>query len=110
MAIKQLVVREVKAALKNPAFILSLVLLFVFYVGVGGVTRAGISHAIQEAMSMKIALVLEEETELVRELIKTLNVSSGGGVWRFAGVVVGGGEGGFGVVFGGGWLVGGLWG
>ena len=80
MAIKQLVVREVKAALKNPAFILSLVLLFVFYVGIGGVTRAGISHAIQEAMSMKIALVLEEETEFVRELIKTLNVSSGGGV------------------------------
>jgi hypothetical protein len=80
MALRHLIVREVKAALKNPAFIASLVLLFIFYMVIGGAARSGISQAIEETMRMRIAIVTEESTELVTALLQNLNTSTGGGI------------------------------
>jgi len=80
MALKQLIVREVKAALRNPAFIASLILLFAFYTLIGGAARSGISQAVEEAMSMRVAVVVEENTRLVNTLLQNLNSSLGGGV------------------------------
>uniref|UniRef100_A0A7J3Z4T9 ABC transporter permease n=1 Tax=Ignisphaera aggregans TaxID=334771 RepID=A0A7J3Z4T9_9CREN len=80
MALRHLIVREVKAALKNPAFIASLVLLFIFYMVIGGAARSGISQAIEETMRMRVAIVTEESTELVTALLQNLNTSTGGGI------------------------------
>ena len=80
MALRHLIVREVKAALRNPAFIASLVLLFIFYMAIGGAARSGISQAIEEAMRMRVAIVTEESTELVTALLQNLNASTGGGI------------------------------
>jgi ABC-2 type transport system permease protein len=80
MALRHLIVREIKAALKNPAFIASLVLLFIFYMVIGGAARSGISQAIEETMRMRVAIVTEESTELVTALLQNLNTSTGGGI------------------------------
>jgi ABC-2 type transport system permease protein len=82
MALRNLIVREIKVALKNPAFIASLILLFIFYVAIGGITRVGVSQAAEEArmMYMRMPVVVEESTKLVEEALKALNASVGEGV------------------------------
>jgi ABC-2 type transport system permease protein len=71
------VIREIKVALKNPAFIASLILLFVFYAAVGGVTRVGVSQSVEEVrkMAMRIPVVVEESSPLIKALLLNLNAS-----------------------------------
>ena len=77
MALRHLVIREIKVALKNPAFIASLILLFVFYAAVGGVTRVGVSQSVEEVrkMAMRIPVVVEESSPLIKALLQNLNAS-----------------------------------
>jgi len=77
LALRHLVIREIKVALKNPAFIASLILLFVFYAAVGGVTRVGVSQSVEEVrkMAMRIPVVVEESSPLIKALLLNLNAS-----------------------------------
>lgn len=77
MALRHLVIREIKVALKNPAFIASLILLFVLYAAVGGVTRVGVSQSVEEVrkMAMRIPVVVEESSPLIKALLLNLNAS-----------------------------------
>jgi len=77
LALRHLVIREIKVALKNPAFIASLILLFVFYAAVGGVTRVGVSQSVEEVrkMAMRIPVVVEESSPLIKALLQNLNAS-----------------------------------
>lgn len=83
MALATLFKREVKAFVKNPAFIAMLVLLLVFYSAIGKITGSATEIAIKEASEMNIGLVVEEETDLVRELIGILNSTTGGRIRVF---------------------------
>jgi len=80
MPLKQLILREIKAILRNPAFIASLLLIFVFYGFIGSITRAGISQTIQETTKLNIGVVAEENNQFVNLVVKNFNVSLAGGV------------------------------
>lgn len=80
MPLGQLIIREVKAMIRNPAFIVSLIFIFFFYGFIGGVTRAGISQAVQETMRLDVGVVAEENNQFVKLVINGLNTSLGGGV------------------------------
>ena len=80
MPLGQLVIREVKAMIRNPAFIASLMFIFLFYGFIGGVTRAGISQAVQETTRLDVGVVAEENNQFVELLINGLNTSLGGGI------------------------------
>ncbi|MEM2170290.1 MAG: ABC transporter permease [Desulfurococcaceae archaeon] len=80
MVLAQLVKREIKAFLKNPAFIGTLILLVVFYAALGGMMRRGIEEAQKAVVETSIGVVLEEDTPLTRELINALNVTLQGRV------------------------------
>lgn len=73
MTLKPLVVREVKSFLKNPAFIMSIIILVVFYASLGGIMRTSVESAVREASSISIGVVKEEDTPLVNQLIAVLN-------------------------------------
>jgi len=80
MPMKPLIIREIKGFLKNPAFIASLVILFVFYGALGSIMRSGIESAIKESQSLSVGIVKEEETPLVAELIKVMNQYTNGSI------------------------------
>lgn len=80
MPMKPLIIREIKGFLKNPAFIASLVILFVFYGALGSIMRSGIESAIKESQSLSVGIVKEEETPLVVELIKVMNQYTNGSI------------------------------
>jgi ABC-2 type transport system permease protein len=75
-----LVKREVKAFLKNPAFIFSLVLIVVMYSILFGIMRVGIEQAATEAARVNIGVVVTNHTQLLSELLWTLNATTGGRV------------------------------
>jgi len=77
---KPLIIREIKGFLKNPAFIASLVILFVFYGALGSIMRSGIESAIKESQSFSVGIVKEEDTQLVAELIKVMNQYTNGSI------------------------------
>jgi len=80
MPMKPLIIREIKGFLKNPAFIASLVILFVFYGALGSIMRSGIESAIKESQSLSVGIVKEEETPLVAELLKVMNQYTNGSI------------------------------
>jgi len=80
MPMKPLIIREIKGFLKNPAFIASLVILFVFYGALGSIMRSEIESAIKESQSLSVGIVKEEETPLVVELIKVMNQYTNGSI------------------------------
>lgn len=80
MVLTQLVKREIKAFLKNPAFIIMLVIIFVFYAAIGGIMRTSIEEAGRAVLETNIGVVLEEQTPLTTELVKSLNVTLNGRV------------------------------
>ncbi|MEM3346254.1 MAG: ABC transporter permease [Desulfurococcaceae archaeon] len=73
MVLAQLVKREIKVFLRNPAFLISIVVLVVFYGILGGIARRGVEEAAQVALAMNIGVVLEEDTPLTREVVRILN-------------------------------------
>ena len=78
MTLTQLLKREVKAFLKNPGFIIGIILMIGFYSILGNVAGRAVESAIKEVSESNIGLVLEEDTKLVRELVKLLNTTTGG--------------------------------
>ncbi|MGC8974860.1 MAG: ABC transporter permease, partial [Thermoprotei archaeon] len=78
MTLTQLLKREVKAFLKNPGFIIGIILMIGFYSILGNVAGRAVESAIKEVSESNIGLVLEEDTRLVRELVKLLNTTTGG--------------------------------
>jgi ABC-2 type transport system permease protein len=80
MALSVLVKREIKAFLKNPAFIFTLVLIVVMYSALFGVMRIGVEQAAVEAARVNIGVVVVNQTSLVSEVLQLLNVTTGGRV------------------------------
>lgn len=84
MVLLHLVKREIKVFLKNPAFIISIIVLIGFYGAMGEVARRGTEVAVQAVLAMNIGVVLEEDTPLVREVVNLLNGTVGGRVRIFS--------------------------
>ncbi|MEO3993594.1 MAG: ABC transporter permease [Desulfurococcaceae archaeon TW002] len=78
MTIAQLVKREVKAFIKNPGFIIGLILMISFYGVLGNITSRVVESTAKEVTEANIGLVLEEDTRLVKELVKLLNTTTDG--------------------------------
>lgn len=78
--IVQLIKREVKAFIKNPGFIIGIILMISFYGVLGNIVGSATKSAVEEVMESSVGLVLGEDTKLVRELIKLLNTTMGGKV------------------------------
>lgn len=78
MTLTQLLKREVKAFLKNPGFIIGIILMIGFYGILGNMTGRAVESAVKEVTESNIGLVLEEDTKLVKELVKLLNTTMGG--------------------------------
>ncbi|MEM4481250.1 MAG: ABC transporter permease [Desulfurococcaceae archaeon] len=84
MTLLPLIKREVKAFLKNPAFIVTIVVIFAFYLALGGIMRFSVEEAQREVFKGSIGLVLGEDTELTRVLVILLNETMGGRVKVYA--------------------------
>lgn len=80
MVLLQLVKREIKAFLKNPAFIASLILILVLYGSIGGIARKGYEEAVRIVAEMNLGVVLEEDTEFTRKVVRYLNDTMSGRV------------------------------
>lgn len=80
MTIAQLIKREVKAFIKNPGFIIGIILMISFYGVLGNITGRAVESAVKEVMELNVGLVLGEDTKLVRELVKLLNTTMEGRV------------------------------
>jgi len=73
-----LVKREVKAFLKNPAFIIGVVLLFSIYGSMGALAGRAAQEAAGALTGARIAVVAEESTPLVNSLLYSLNKTLNG--------------------------------
>ena len=80
MILTQLLKREIKAFLKNPGFIIGIILMVGFYGVLGNITGRAVESAVKEVTELNIGVVLEENTKLVNELIKLLNTTMSGKV------------------------------
>ena len=80
MALVQLIKREVKAFLKNPAFVIMVIVLLAYFGFIGGVMRRSIEETQREISGIQVGLVLGEDTPLTRELVNTLNTTLRGRV------------------------------
>ncbi len=87
MVFIKLVKREIKAFLKNPAFIISIVLLLVMFVFIGSVTRTSIEQTQKLVLTSEVGVVLEEETEFTKTLILYLNQSFNGRIKQCSSLV-----------------------
>ncbi|MEM1581420.1 MAG: ABC transporter permease [Candidatus Bathyarchaeia archaeon] len=84
LVLKSLVVREVKVYIKNPAFIMSIILLISIYGVLGRIIGIGTEIAIEEQLKTRIGVVLEEDTPLIEVLLGLLNQTSGGKISIFS--------------------------
>ncbi len=78
MAFKHILIREIKAFIKNPTFILMIVLLIVFYGGLGQLFSHASREAMKEAMTQNIGVILLDRSDLAREIINYVNRTLGG--------------------------------
>ena len=78
MAFKHILIREIKAFIKNPAFILMIVLMIVFYGGLGQLFSHASQEAVKEAMTQNIGVILLDKNDLAREIISYANKTLGG--------------------------------
>ena len=84
MVLKTLVTREIKVFIKNPAFILSIILLISAYGIIGRIISAGVETAKEEQIKVRIGVVLEERTPLIEVLLNLLNQTIGGKINVFS--------------------------
>jgi ABC-2 type transport system permease protein len=84
MVLKSLVTREIKVFIKNPAFILSIILLISAYGIIGRIISAGVETAKGEQIKVRIGVVLEEKNPLIEVLLNLLNQTSGGKINVFS--------------------------
>ncbi len=78
MTLKPLIIREVKAFVKNPAFIMSIVLLFVFYGLLGRIISTGVQTAVEETLNVQVGVVVKDASEFVNKVLVIANQTSGG--------------------------------
>ena len=78
MTLKPLVVREVKAFLRNPAFIITIVLLFSFYAVLGRMVSTGVESTVEQVAGMQIGVVLQDQSDFATKVLMLANQSSGG--------------------------------
>ncbi len=78
MAFKHILIREIKAFIKNPAFILMIVLMIGFYGGLGQLFSHASQEAVKEAMTQNIGIILLDKNDLAREVISHANKTLGG--------------------------------
>lgn len=73
MVFKSLLVRELKAFLKNPAFIISMIFVLSFYTFMGRVIATGVESAVKEVERASIGIVVEDQSKLLSETLRVLN-------------------------------------
>jgi len=78
LTLKPLVVREVKAFIKNPAFILSIVLIIAFYGLMGKMVSTGIQTAVEQTMGIPIGVVLRDSSNFTMSVLSLANQTIGG--------------------------------
>jgi len=78
LTLKPLVVREVKAFIKNPAFILSIVLIIAFYGLMGKMVSTGIQTAVEQTMGIHIGVVLRDSSNFTMSVLSLANQTIGG--------------------------------
>lgn len=71
MALRQLVAREVKGFLKNPVFILTVVILLLIYPALGSIMGSTV-ETVAENLRQPVGVVVEDDTPLVRQLVRML--------------------------------------
>jgi len=71
-----LIKREVKAFIKNPAFIIGLILMIGFYSFIGQVMGQSVRETVKELGESTIGVILEDDTPLTRSLLNLLNTST----------------------------------
>lgn len=80
MAIKTLIKREIKAFLKNPAFIGSIIMLFAFFGLMSGATRFLVEETMKLGLETPLGFVLEDDTPLTQSIIYIINQTTNGRV------------------------------
>ncbi|MEM4757007.1 MAG: ABC transporter permease [Desulfurococcaceae archaeon] len=83
MTLSHLLKREIKAFLKNPSFILAVVLVLGIYGTLGNITGKATESAVREMLEARIGLVMEEDTQLVRQVVRLLNITLNGKVYLY---------------------------
>lgn len=86
MILSSLVKREIKAFLKSPAFIITLVLIFVFYFSLGNIMKVSVEEVKKGVAEREIGVVLGEDTELTRVLVGLLRETMSGQIRLYASI------------------------
>ncbi|MEM1662492.1 MAG: ABC transporter permease [Desulfurococcaceae archaeon] len=73
MVFSSLLLRELKAFLKNPAFVVSIVIILSFYTFMGRVIYTGTETAVREVERASIGVVIEDLNDILLEALKILN-------------------------------------
>ncbi|MEM0030799.1 MAG: ABC transporter permease [Desulfurococcaceae archaeon] len=87
MVLSQLIKREIKAFLKNPGFIISMVILFAFYAAMGSIMRRSVEETQQIILQSNIGLVVEDDSLLTRELVKAINETLDGRLRTYSSLI-----------------------
>jgi len=86
VALLVLVKREVKAFIKNPAFIIGLIMIFTIYGTIGSIAGRAAQEAVSSLARASMGVVTEESSPLVENLINFLSTSSGTRLTRYSSV------------------------
>jgi ABC-2 type transport system permease protein len=78
LTLTPLLIREVKAFIKNPAFILSIVFIIGFYGILGRLMSTGIQTAVEQTLNMQIGVVLYDSSDFAVRVLSVANKTSGG--------------------------------
>lgn len=78
MTLTPLLIREVKAFIKNPAFILGIVFIIGFYGILGRLMSTGIQTAVEQTLNMQIGVVLYDSSDFAVRVLSVANKTSGG--------------------------------
>lgn len=77
MTLRPLIEREVKAILKNPAFILSLLLILVLYNAIGQITSSAIKTANETLSINEVGIILKDPSDFAKRIIHLANQTAG---------------------------------
>jgi len=77
MTLRPLIEREVKAILKNPAFILSLLLILVLYNAIGQITSSAIKTAHETLSTNEVGIILKDPSDFAKRIIHLANQTAG---------------------------------
>jgi len=78
MTLTPLIIREIKAFIKNPAFILSVVFIIAFYGVLGKLMSTGIQTTVEQTLNMQVGVVLQDSSDFAMRVLAVANKTSGG--------------------------------